>query len=58
MLSQGYVIRALEAHGLQWAIRDGGVLCAVGILVYADGRAEDEIVPMGSVDDLKAWLGY
>ena len=57
MLSQGYVIRALEAHGLRWAIRDGEVW-AVECAVYPDGRAEDERVPTGSVEELKGWLGY
>jgi hypothetical protein len=57
MLSQAYAIRALEAHGVQWEIRDG-VLWGVGVLYsQAEGHA-DEIVPTGSVRELKAWLGY
>jgi len=57
MLSQEYVVRALEAHGIAWEARDGA-LWAVGILVYADGRAEDEAVPTSSLSALRAWLGY
>jgi hypothetical protein len=57
MLSLGYAVRALEAHGIQWEIRDG-VLWGVAVLAYPDGRTEDEVVPTESVRALKEWLGY